>query len=123
MAYARPLRIVGAASFVPAFPLSIAHGVLSSSPVPAVGLVPLAFSASVGIFLISREAKAKQTSSEEGAEGERQISPHPVLVFAVDAVLAAALMVVLVLTWIRTAGPASLAMLAAYTTLPLFINL
>ncbi|KAK4153054.1 hypothetical protein C8A00DRAFT_43990 [Chaetomidium leptoderma] len=51
---------------------------------------------------------------------------HRILVFVVDVILAAGLMVVLVFTWIRTrwAGDRrpELAMLAAYSTMPLLIN-
>jgi len=56
---------------------------------------------------------------------------HRILVFVVDVLLAAGLMVVLVFTWIRTGRrtggrwdrSAELAMLAAYATLPLLLNL
>ncbi len=84
----RPLRQTTVVSFIPAFPLCLAHGILSRSPVPAVGLVPLAVSAASGIALLS------------GA-GTRS---HPSAIFAGDLVLAAALIVVLVFTWI--AAPA-----------------
>ncbi|KAK3326179.1 hypothetical protein B0H66DRAFT_600313 [Apodospora peruviana] len=141
---ARLLRIITIATFLPAFPLCIAHGTLSHNPVPAVGLVPLAFSASVSIFLLSRHRSKGKKVDDDGEEGagashlgeehhelaepERR-SPeaalaHPILVFFVDAILAAALMVVLVFTWIRTpvTNSPDLAMLAAYTTMPLFVN-
>jgi hypothetical protein len=52
---------------------------------------------------------------------------HSVLVFAIDAILAAALMVVLVFTWIRNStsrrGGNKMVMLAAYATIPLLVNL
>jgi hypothetical protein len=52
---------------------------------------------------------------------------HRILVFVVDVILAAGLMVVLVFTWIRTGHKGSkrpeLAMLAAYSTMPLLANL
>ncbi|KAL7620168.1 hypothetical protein AAE478_009161 [Parahypoxylon ruwenzoriense] len=189
MADTRTLRVVTAATFLPAFPLCLAHGVVSHSSTPAVGLVPLAFSASVGVFLISRQRSAgKQKASlsqrdpergdvgtgEERGEGEvaegghhvqgleseyseqgegqgqgqeredtqRRATPefveevsdappatttirHPVLVFATDTVLAAALMIVLVFTWLGNSNAASAetAMLAAYATIPLLIHL
>lgn len=163
MADSRTLRIVTATTFLPAFPLCLAHGVVSHSPTPAVGLVPLAFSASVGIFLISRQSAEKQPISEpergdgveEGQEqeqGDEQVEGqergqenaerpqvtsdaltptptrnHPILVFTVDTVLAAALMVVLVFTWIDSSSgstnSAETAMLAAYATMPLLVNL
>ncbi|OTA57479.1 hypothetical protein K449DRAFT_386378 [Hypoxylon sp. EC38] len=152
MADTRTLRIVTAATFLPAFPLCLAHGVISSSPAPAVGLVPLAFSAGASVFLLSRHSEKKQQplfepergdSSEEEQEPEeertREIEPsqsdaptptatrsHPILVFAIDTILAAALMIVLVFTWIDSSSgstnSAESAMLAAYATIPLLIN-
>ncbi|KAI2472357.1 hypothetical protein F4781DRAFT_12660 [Annulohypoxylon bovei var. microspora] len=156
----RSLRIATAATFLPAFPLLLAHGVVSSSPAPAVGLVPLAFSASTSIFLLSRQSARKQREpepergdvGEEGQEREPELDQepgleqefaqqpqerpdapaptsnrsHPILVFAVDTILAAALMVVLVFTWIDSSSgstnSAETAMLAAYGTIPLLIN-
>lgn len=155
MADTRTLRIVTAATFLPAFPLCLAHGVVSSSPTPAVGLVPLAFSAGAGVFLISRQsAKNKQPIHEpeqgDGGEGQAQdqVPEHgqgetqqpqrssgtttptwsyPILVFAIDTILAAALMVVLVFTWIDSssggANRTETVMLAAYATIPLLVNL
>ncbi|KAH8890903.1 hypothetical protein GQ53DRAFT_162765 [Thozetella sp. PMI_491] len=138
MSDGRVLRIVTSATFLPAFPLCLAHGVVSHSPVPAVGLVPLAFSAGTGIFLLARgraggtatagEPAAVEEGQAEGQEGEdsspTRSAPHPLIVFAADVVLAVALMVVLVFTWIRTGHgqPAQLAMLASYATIPLLIN-
>ncbi|KAI0881320.1 uncharacterized protein GGS22DRAFT_73614 [Annulohypoxylon maeteangense] len=160
MADTRSLRITTAATFLPAFPLLLAHGVVANSPAPAVGLVPLAVSASTSIFLLSRQSARKQQSADPergdvGSEGqvreqvveqepgleqefgqqpqERPEPPaptsnrsHPILVFAVDTILAAALMVVLVFTWIDSSSgstnSAESAMLAAYGTIPLLIN-
>ncbi|KAI1088638.1 hypothetical protein F5B19DRAFT_413048 [Rostrohypoxylon terebratum] len=159
MADVRPLRITTVATFLPAFPLLLAHGVVSNSPAPAVGLVPLAVSASTGIFLLSRQSARKQQSAEpergdieEGQAREHPVEQepgleqefaqqpperseppaptsnrnHPILVFAVDTMLAAALMVVLVFTWIDSSSgstnSAESAMLAAYGTIPLLIN-
>ncbi|KAK7430193.1 hypothetical protein QQZ08_003167 [Neonectria magnoliae] len=111
------LRIISIATFLPAFPLCIAHGVLSHHPVPAVGLVPLAFSASGAILLLRR------TSDRDGnGKGLAARLSHPVLVFAYDVILAVALMVVLVFTWISPGGSPSLSMLAAYATIPLLVN-
>ncbi|KAG4221752.1 hypothetical protein PC116_g29772 [Phytophthora cactorum] len=167
MADSRTLRIVTVATFLPAFPLCLAHGVVSGSPAPAVGLVPLAFSAGAGIFLNSRQSRNKKPSPEPSPEPEleqgdvgesaleqeyergpetedtqqsregssdapasapasKSTSTHPILVFAVDTILAAALMVVLVFTWIDSrrgsTNSAQSAMLAAYATIPLLIN-
>lgn len=138
----RPLRIVTIVTFLPAFALCVAHGVVTGNHVPAVGLVPLAFSSGVGIFLLARHAKKRrQIEGEGGGSGEEQrhdgtgVEPqleehsltHSVLVFAVDAILAAALMVVLVFTWIHNStsrrGGNKMVMLAAYATIPLLVNL
>ncbi|KAK8122884.1 nucleosomal binding protein, partial [Apiospora sp. TS-2023a] len=159
-----PLRIVTAATFLPAFALCIAHGARSGSPVPAVGLVPLAFSSGLSIFQLVRlrrynkenrkkkqavvrrpsqelpqeyeTAEAAQAAAQEqqllqgdeergGEEGDDELMQepsHPVLTFFADTVLAAAIMVVLVFTWIQKGDSAELAMLAAYATIPLLVN-
>jgi hypothetical protein len=104
----RPLRLTTILSFLPAFPLCLAHGIVSHAPVPAVGLVPLAVSAAVGIALLQRR---KPT--------------HPAAICAADLVLAAGLMVVLVFTWITAprSHHGGLSMLASYATIPLLVNL
>ncbi|KAH9909009.1 hypothetical protein F4778DRAFT_208548 [Xylariomycetidae sp. FL2044] len=142
MADTRRLRVVAAATFPLAFPFCLAHGIVSRSPVPAVGLVPLAFSASTSIFLVRRQARMASDDDDDddhaalgGDEEQRHDAggggddvrrstktERPVLVFVVDTILAAALLVVLVFTWIRTSGRADLAMLAAYATIPLLTN-
>ncbi|KAI0478383.1 hypothetical protein GGR56DRAFT_672421 [Xylariaceae sp. FL0804] len=144
MTSARALRAVSVASFVPAFPLCVAHGVRSGSPAPAVGLVPLALSAGVGIYVLSStssraaaaaaagEPEGRHTQDRGGSEEERAMVDdddepaklQPVLQFVMDAILAAALMVVLVFSWIRTGrrSSAELAMLAAYATIPLLVT-
>ncbi|KAF4975237.1 hypothetical protein FZEAL_7944 [Fusarium zealandicum] len=109
----KTLRLITIASFLPAFPLCLVHGILAHSPVPAVGLVPLAFSATGGVFLLWPRA------SEDGRLARLS---NPVLVFVCDAILAAAFMVVLVFTWIAKSYSPSLSMLAAYATIPLLIN-
>lgn len=110
----RTLRLVAIASFLPAFPLCIAHGVLSNDAAPAVGLVPLAFSSGGSLFLLRRR---------ERDDGLARKLSHPVVAFAFDVVLAAACMIVLVFTWISNDQLASLSMLAAYATIPLLVNL
>lgn len=193
------LRTAALLAFVPALPLCVTHGALSRDVVPALGLVPLFFSAAVSLFLVlsarsrSRSGagvggvgggdgaevgagKGKAVSrrlggegrgmegliaasaaaasrgrggdewaeevggdSELGLEGEDDyeedgggggrgsVLTHRILVFVVDVVLAAGLMVVLVFTWIRTGRKGDkrpeLAMLAAYSTMPLLANL
>ncbi|KAF4500007.1 nucleosomal binding [Fusarium agapanthi] len=109
----RTLRLVAIASFLPAFPLCIAHGVLSNDAAPAVGLAPLAFSSGGSLFLLRRR---------ERDGGLAHKLSHPVMAFGFDVVLAAACMIVLVFTWISNGQLASLSMLAAYATIPLLVN-
>ncbi|KAK4119199.1 hypothetical protein N657DRAFT_582150 [Parathielavia appendiculata] len=170
------LRKAAVISFLPALPLCIVHGVLSHDVVPALGLIPLFFSAVVSIFLLlvgrrrrralpEAKGKGRQTGgvdedlegsvvgrggdvSErevvEGAEREpsgieadvdgedeeeslgHSVLTHRIVVFVADVVFASALMVVLVFTWIRTGRAGDrrpqLAMLAAYSTVPLLVN-
>jgi hypothetical protein len=88
----------------------------------------MAFSAGTGIYLLIRGRKSQQPpADEEGAGGDS--SPeyaHPIIVFAVDAILAASLITVLVFTWIGTGTEhwtSEMAMLAGYATIPLLVNL
>ncbi|CAM1504367.1 Fc.00g019580.m01.CDS01 [Cosmosporella sp. VM-42] len=107
-------RLFLALSLLPAFVLCLAHGILSHHLVPAIGLVPLAVSTAGSIFLLRR-------SPEDAGPNTRRFA-HPIVVFAYDVVLAAALMVVLVFTWIAKGGTPELSMLAAYATIPLLFN-
>ncbi|KAI5859527.1 hypothetical protein GGS23DRAFT_600228 [Durotheca rogersii] len=75
MADQRTLRVVTAATFIPAFPLCIAHGVVSGSPTPAVGLVPLAFSAAAGVFLLARQQRSATAANQQ--EDQQQPQPQP----------------------------------------------
>ncbi|KAK4100211.1 hypothetical protein N658DRAFT_473874 [Parathielavia hyrcaniae] len=172
------LRKAAVLAFLPALPLCIVHGALSHDLVPALGLIPLFFSACASLFLLlverrrrggyESEGKGKGRGAggvgddleglvvgrggdvsehevvvggvEEGPSGidadeddddagERDgesVLTHRIVVFVADVVSAAALMVVLVFTWIRTGREGDrrpqLAMLAAYSTVPLLVN-
>jgi hypothetical protein len=126
---AQGLRVIAAASFLPAFPLLLAHGIVSSSAVPATGLVPLAFSASASLFILLRQKKStaseeapRRQDAEEGDSADG--SAHPIIVFAADVVLSAALLIVLVFSWLKSAHfNGQQATLATYATLPLLVNL
>ncbi|KAF7558773.1 hypothetical protein G7046_g5390 [Stylonectria norvegica] len=109
------LRLLTIASFIPAFPLCLAHGILSHQPIPVVGLVPLAVSAAGAGFLL------RLPYTEDTGATARRLA-HPVVVFVYDVLLAVALMVVLVFTWIATGGSPALSMLAAYATMPLLFT-
>lgn len=143
-AVSHPSRLILIAVFLPAFPLLLAHGIVSEYPVPAVGLVPLAVSA-VSSILLLRLRRSPDSDEEEDDDGaatptgdddhnDELFSPrrraalrrgltHPITVFTFDAVLAAALMIVLVFTWIAPGFGSSLSMLAAYATIPLLVSL
>lgn len=152
------LRKTALLSLLPALPLCITHGALSEDLFPALGLVPLFFSALVSTFLLVRARrleKGKQADAErieaeglldseadddggngDGADGceehERgeSVLTHRIVVFVLDAGLAAALMVVLVFTWLEIGSGRmgegerpELVMLASYATIPLLDNL
>jgi hypothetical protein len=172
------LRKIALLSFFPALPLCVvAHGALSHEIVPALGLIPLFFSAATSLFLLlsaRREThgkgKGRQSVSvvegeddlealiggrehgdrvrdeeedvggrelepgsdegdeDEGVDGKTSMLTHRIVVFVVDVVLAAGLMAVLVFTWLGTGRSqhrprADLAMLVAYSTMPLLGNL
>ncbi|KXX78769.1 hypothetical protein MMYC01_204406 [Madurella mycetomatis] len=76
------LRTATILSFLPAFPLCVAHGVLSHTIVPAIGLVPLLFSSGAGIYLLAdarrrdqRRARGKQRGATIGPEGGGDAGP------------------------------------------------
>ena len=145
------LRKTACLALLPALPLCITHGALSHDLVPALGLIPLVSSAGVSLFLVLRGRRrggagegrrvgfegeveeggiGPEEDYEEEAAGEQQdggVLTHRILVFVVDVVHAVGLMVVLVFTWIRAGkvgdGRPELAMLAAYATVPLLVNL
>ncbi|KAK1753280.1 hypothetical protein QBC47DRAFT_404637 [Echria macrotheca] len=147
MADQRAARTVTVAAFVPAFALCVAHAAVTNFELPAVGLVPLAFSSVLGIYLIRTgktrpPSRARRSIGRHSDDEEAHISPeadednngdaagaHPFLLFVADVVLAASLMVVLVFTWIAYANTCLYGcwrprepMLAAYATVPLMLN-
>lgn len=148
MADQRIARGILVANFIPGFVLCTVHGAITQSVVPAVGSVPLFFSSGLGLYLFASGRLRSQTQKRPllgrpGDIGDAQIGPdsdeeelsspvvHSFWIFLADAILAAALMIVLVFTWIQVpsggywcgAGGAGGAMLAAYGTVPLLVNL
>ncbi|ETS79494.1 hypothetical protein PFICI_09347 [Pestalotiopsis fici W106-1] len=129
------LRVVAAASFIPAFPLLLAEGIVSHHAVPAVGLVPLAFSSGTSLFIFlrmrvhhkrrrhSHGSHSSSSSSESEDEEAACDTEHPIIYFVIDLILAAALLVVLVFSWTKSDElSGKVAALAAYATIPLLIN-
>lgn len=153
-AHSSRFRLVTVTALVPAFPLLLAHGIVSGEPVPVVGLVPLAISAGSSALLVraslhgqdddeggdeedGHEAHCRRPSSNQD-DGEASDTrpqrwvaaalrrpPHPIALFLADAMLAAAFMAVLVLTWTthHRSRRQDLSMLAAYATIPLLVCL
>ncbi|CAH0056697.1 unnamed protein product [Clonostachys solani] len=130
-AVAHPLRWALILSYLPAFALLIAHGSLSHRVVPAIGLLPLSFSVASAIFTYRIRSSKPAQQDEEADHDEDATTPrerfriaitHPLTIFALDILLAASLMIVLVFTWTSHTRSASLSMLAAYATIPLLIG-
>ncbi|KAJ4302017.1 hypothetical protein N0V88_002150 [Collariella sp. IMI 366227] len=63
------LRTASILAFLPALPLCITHGTLSNDIVPAIGLVPLFFSASVSLFLLLRTRRQDRGTAARGETG------------------------------------------------------
>ncbi|OCK92433.1 uncharacterized protein K441DRAFT_640011 [Cenococcum geophilum 1.58] len=114
---AYPLHILTIFTFVPAFPLLLAHGIVSGEVVPAVGIVPLAGSAAFSAFLLYKE---KRRESDDAPV------LRPSIILAIDAFLAACIITVLIFTWLIVPGEwgrGNWVMLATYGTFPLLANL
>ncbi|KAK3368695.1 hypothetical protein B0H63DRAFT_529058 [Podospora didyma] len=147
MANDRRLRLIAASSFLPGFPLALAHGIISRLPVPAVGLVPLGLSAIANVFLVVRERKKNKQlpdhyrgishhhgggigsddDEDDDDHNKKGNEKHPAIIFWVDSILALSGLTVLILTWIFNTGwtwmgNGSLIQLATYSTIPLIIN-
>lgn len=110
------LRSITILSFLLAIPLCVAHGVISHRQVPAVGLAPQAISAASTVFLSRQRRRC-------GRDDDPVKLTRSVMSFAIDTILAAGLMVVLVFTWIDLGASPSINILAAYATIPLLVNL
>jgi hypothetical protein len=138
------LRIITIINFIPAFALCIAYAarrMYGQKAVPTVGLLPMAVSAGLGFLALRHERWRARKHAGAGTEAERGdanvraesgggggVLAFRVMVFVADVVVAVALMVVLVFTWIdvpRAWYPPSPSdvMLAAYATVPLLVNL
>ena len=144
MAHNRLARVALVWTFVPGLALCIACARVLRYITPAIGAVPLLFSSAFSLFLLSNEshtaASGRPTHAHDDDGGESHLRPgpdeveeeeglearHPVLVFFADMILATALFAVLFDSWTGWAPHAAGtpgAMLVAYTTMPLLINL
>ena len=101
--------------FPPSLILLIIHGIVSGKVVPALGLLPLAGSALLGLFLVYRDVLVG------GGSPVRLTVPQ---VLIADTLLAATLFVVLVISWIVVSEDwdGGLVMLGTYCTVPLMMN-
>jgi hypothetical protein len=85
------LRALSILTFPPAFLLLLIQGIISSRVLPALGILPLFFSSAFAVLLLANERKCGCQSSG--------LSGTPIhLVF--DVLLGAALLVLLILTWV-----------------------
>ncbi|KAM0715902.1 hypothetical protein Q7P37_008416 [Cladosporium fusiforme] len=102
----RQLRIVTVLSFIPAFALNVAVGVVTELPLPALNLIPMAFSTGLGLVLLVDKKRPKKPTA--------------------DLVAAGSLLVFLIATWIylteRSWLESNIAMLASYATMPPIVN-
>ncbi|KAL9108679.1 MAG: hypothetical protein Q9227_006625 [Pyrenula ochraceoflavens] len=102
--------------FPPAFLLCLIHGIITNKAVPALGLIPLAGSALLGLFLLYRDKLA-------GGGSPIRLTFSQILI--ADTLLACVLFVILVISWIvvpdEYEGPPT--MLGTYATVPLMINI
>lgn len=104
-------------TFPPAFIICLVHGLVSQIPVPALGLIPMFFSALLGAFLMYRD---------QITFGGSPITLTKANVLFADLTLGVSLLVILILSWIfvpvhRYHGGE--VMLGTYATVPLMANL
>jgi hypothetical protein len=104
------LRATCLVDFFPGITILLVQGILSKEVVPAIGILPLFFSAILGCFLISRAAMVKCNC--QGLEG------HPATL-VVDMLIGIGLMVVVIITWVKMKD---WVMLGTYGTVFLIIN-
>lgn len=116
VAGSRALRRICLIAFPPSFVLFLAHGIVSSKVVPALGLVPLAGSALLGGLLVRRD--------KAGAPVAGLLA---LVVFVADVVLALMHLGMLIPTWITMTQDywyaRSLIVLGTYCTLFLLLEL
>ncbi|CAN8103997.1 unnamed protein product [Discula destructiva] len=91
------LRRITIFTFLPALILFIVHGVRSKYAFPALGLVPLAASAFLGLLLLHRDSVAGLGSPIQLLSASN--------VFFADTILAGSFLACLILTWIFLAEP------------------
>ncbi|KAK3379005.1 hypothetical protein B0T24DRAFT_589610 [Lasiosphaeria ovina] len=118
----RRLRMLCIVTFLPAFPLCLAHGIASGGIAPAIGILPMAFSAALSGFLLWRMRRdraaaamafnhhahhrgidAEDAGDEEDGGLVLVATSAPALsffVFLADLILALSILTALVFTWV-----------------------
>lgn len=104
-------------SFPAAFILLLIHGISAQLAFPALGLLPLAVSAFLGVFILNRDRVA--------ALGSPIQSLTPYNIFVSDIVIAASLLAFLIPSWIMLteAHPRGLIVLGTYGTVFMMVDL
>ncbi|KAL1619435.1 hypothetical protein SLS54_006714 [Diplodia seriata] len=114
------LRRITIFTFLPAFPLLLAHGIASHKAFPALGLLPLAGSVVLGCFTLYRDRIAVSGSSIQ------QLSASNI--FFADVLLAITLLSILVASWVTLTKESwryddgSLVILGTYGTVFMLVN-
>lgn len=110
------LRQTTVYSFPPAFILLLIHGILAEAAFPALGLLPLAASAVLGLFILNRDRVA--------ALGSPVMSLSPHNIFVSDVALAISLLAFLIPSWIMLPqAHRDLIVLGTYGTVFMMVNL
>ncbi|KAH8179420.1 hypothetical protein LIA77_00939 [Sarocladium implicatum] len=129
-AFAHPLRKTIIITFIPALALCVPASVINYSPVPGLGLIPLAGSAILSIVTLAiarkaRKKRARSSNEDGGGDDDDDDNVHPpfllspVALFIYDVMLATFIMTVLIPTW--STYHRYEAMLTAYATMPLLV--
>jgi hypothetical protein len=110
------LRQLSIIAFPPAFILLFAHGIASGNALPAIGIVPLAASAVLGLLLLYRDHVAAVGSSIQALT--------PSNIFALDVFLAVVFLFMLIPSWIfiTWGWNRSLIVLGTYGTVFMMVN-
>jgi len=91
----RTLRLISLLTIIPALPLGVSHAIVSGSPLPGVGLVPMAFSAVLAIVTLCMGNRKQRISLDEPTPQVGKI-----IITVADILLALAYLVILIFSWI-----------------------
>ncbi len=136
------LRAISVWTFIPAFAFNVAHGAVFHSVLPALGLIPHAFSVGLAVYelrwweWVTGKPGYRLVLQEDGPEdleGDKKSLLHASIIAALDAVFGISLTVCIVGAYIticqRTGydyyhyyDAAGLNILGTYATLPYIVN-